>query len=631
MRSKSRHLAIAAGVGSFALCNSVSKATQLAYEDWSTYPVPTSLYGGGANGGTGWSGGWVAGYGTQGYLNEVRSGAVAYSGQLTDSSINHASFSAQDGLNLYSGGPQLNYVARPLATQFGTAGSTVWGSVVYAYAGGDSSNLYNGGDFALQLALQESGVANRAIYDLPYENGANSLVLFQVNYSAANTGTVSYYVDPTLPFNATTATPTYTTPSQTLDFNQLELNITAPSGTAYQGANLGAIRFGTTAADVTAVATGPVAATWKTNATGDWNSASNWTTAVPNGVGAEADFLNAFTSNHLVYTESAITAGKIVFNNSSASYTITGAAGTSLTLQTSSGSAVVDVTAGTHELNIPLIVASNTTFQTDSSAAQLIVANPVTVNAGVSLNSSGSGTVVYQSNVTIGAGGSFALASPTFAHALALQSNATATVATGATVHANLLQLSSLSLAAGSSLDLSNNELILHGGDIGSITSAVGNGYNGGNWNGAGIVSQTAANDATHLTTLGVKQINSAGTFDGAAVASGDVVVKYTYYGDASLNGQVDSTDYTQIDNGFLSKLSGWSNGDFNYDGAINGSDYTLIDNAFNTQGAQLNSEIASATAQIAGSGATSAVPEPTSLGLLGLGAVGLLGRRRLK
>ena len=72
--------------------------------------------------------------------------------------------------------------------------------------------------------------------------------------------------------------------------------------------------------------------------------------------------------------------------------------------------------------------------------------------------------------------------------------------------------------------------------------------------------------------------------------------------------------------------LTGWFNGDFNYDGVINGSDYTLIDNAFNTQGAQLAAQIASPTAEIA---AISAVPEPTTLGLLGMSAIAVLGRRR--
>jgi hypothetical protein len=98
------------------------------------------------------------------------------------------------------------------------------------------------------------------------------------------------------------------------------------------------------------------------------------------------------------------------------------------------------------------------------------------------------------------------------------------------------------------------------------------------------------------------------------------VLVKYTYYGDANLDGIVNGADYQQIDNGFGMHLTGWSNGDFNYDGVVDGSDYSLIDNTFN----QINATgagplaIACPTGLIA-SGGTSEVPEPT-VGWLGLG-----------
>ena len=67
-------------------------------------------------------------------------------------------------------------------------------------------------------------------------------------------------------------------------------------------------------------------------------------------------------------------------------------------------------------------------------------------------------------------------------------------------------------------------------------------------------------------------------------VTNTDVLVKYTYYGDADLSGTVTSADYILIDNGFNNHSTGWHNGDFNYDGVVNGDDYTLIDNAYNTQ-----------------------------------------------
>ena len=115
------------------------------------------------------------------------------------------------------------------------------------------------------------------------------------------------------------------------------------------------------------------------------------------------------------------------------------------------------------------------------------------------------------------------------------------------------------------------------------------------------------------------------------------MLVKYTYAGDANLDGVVNAGDYIQIDNNVSvhgGALTGWYNGDFNYDGVVNGDDYTLIDNAFNTQGgvslaaapAQATELIASPTDQIAGS---SAVPEPASLGLIGLATASFCMRRR--
>ena len=95
--------------------------------------------------------------------------------------------------------------------------------------------------------------------------------------------------------------------------------------------------------------------------------------------------------------------------------------------------------------------------------------------------------------------------------------------------------------------------------------------------------------DPTNLHTigyaLGSNLATSVQTINSVSIGSNDVLLRYTYYGDANLDGKVDGSDYSKIDSGFINQLSGWSNGDFNYDSAINGSDYTLIDNAFNTQG----------------------------------------------
>jgi hypothetical protein len=214
----------------------------------------------------------------------------------------------------------------------------------------------------------------------------------------------------------------------------------------------------------------------------------------------------------------------------------------------------------------------------------------------------------------------------------------------GASNHSNhsLLIVGGLTLSASGKLDLGNNDLDVQAGNLNTINNAVALGYNNGTWNNStGITSTSAATSSTHLQALGIIQNNQSGsalftgsqTFDGITPGAADILVKYTYYGDTNLSGTVDGSDYSRIDNGYLSHgtLTGWYNGDFNYDGVIDGSDYTLIDNAFNTQGASLAAAVAApdaiATAQIAGS--ATAVPEPLSTTLIGVTSLMLLGRRR--
>ncbi len=272
------------------------------------------------------------------------------------------------------------------------------------------------------------------------------------------------------------------------------------------------------------------------------------------------------------------------------------------------------------------------------SAGKLVIGPNSITNSGIS--------TVSLNAVTISTGGTLALGSAAATSAPQVNANRTVLV----------VQQPSLSIPSDGSakLDLGANDLIVSNAQESgyvSIAAAVGTGRgSNGAWTGGGITSSTAAAAANvHTKALGVvvndtnNNINGTltgtpifNTFDGVNVNDGDVLVKYTYDGDADLSGTVNAADYIQIDNGFTNHLNGWYNGDFNYDGVVNGDDYTLIDNAFNTQGsaslagvsAGPLTMVASNTDQIAGA-TSSAVPEPTTLGMLGVGAVGLLMRRR--
>ena len=137
----------------------------------------------------------------------------------------------------------------------------------------------------------------------------------------------------------------------------------------------------------------------------------------------------------------------------------------------------------------------------------------------------------------------------------------------------------------------------------------VKDGYNqgAGYWNGPRIASSAAAGDALRLTALGVGD-------NGAAVT-----VKFTYWGDANLDGKVNFDDYDVIDYYYWFPLPaeemGWWTGDFDMDGNVDFDDYDLIDYAYWFQGAPL--------------GGLGAVPEPATLALVAAGAAAILRRRR--
>jgi hypothetical protein len=140
--------------------------------------------------------------------------------------------------------------------------------------------------------------------------------------------------------------------------------------------------------DLEGLGSPPTTSVWAFAGSGDWNVSGNWSTgAVPNGPGQEADFGSIITANQNVYTDIAVTAGILNFNNAH-TYVIDGAG--SSTLQAATGSAQVIVQAGTQEINVPTTIASNTVFNV-SAGTTLLIADPLTINSGKSLTTIGTG------------------------------------------------------------------------------------------------------------------------------------------------------------------------------------------------------------------------------------------------
>jgi hypothetical protein len=200
-------------------------------------------------------------------------------------------------------------------------------------------------------------------------------------------------------------------------------------------------------------------------------------------------------------------------------------------------------------------------------------------------------------------------------------------------------RVAALAMGDDGSIDLSNNKLIVAGGDVGTfdgtrysgLTGRIASAYYFSAWDGPGIkTSQFAAGPESGVTTIAIATADevfyAGGTFGGLPAASGDVLLMYTYAGDLNLDGLVDGADYGYIDNYVqFPGTSGYTNGDINYDGVIDGADYGLIDNAIQLQGAPFPS----GTYGASGMAGVTAVPEPGACGFALLASATARRRRR--
>src|SRR4030095_7509676 len=147
-----------------------------------------------------------------------------------------------------------------------------------------------------------------------------------------------------------------------------------------------------------------------------------------------------------------------------------------------------------------------------------------------------------------------------------------------------------------------------------------------------GINSSNAAADTNGVTAIGYASNADYGASsfgNGPGLDADDVLVRFTYYGDADLSGDVTLDDFTQFLNGYQTQspaTNNWLHGDFDYSGTVTLDDFTQFLYGFQNQGAPLGAiEAAIASASGLSSSersmmlaAVEAVPEPTSLGLVG-------------
>jgi autotransporter-associated beta strand protein len=196
-----------------------------------------------------------------------------------------------------------------------------------------------------------------------------------------------------------------------------------------------------------------------------------------------------------------------------------------------------------------------------------------TVNAGT-LRVDGS--VASSSGVTVGSGATFIAGVTQNLKALTINSGGAANVPAGAN---KVLRTNVLTLSGTARLDLNDNDIILDytgSTPMAAIRAALLAGRNNGAWNGNGIFSSVAA--AGTGLALGSGEASALGlsSFDGQTIDSTTLLIKFTYDGDATLDGQVDVADLGRLASSWQS-IGPWTSGDFDYSNTIDVNDLGLL------------------------------------------------------
>jgi autotransporter-associated beta strand protein len=354
---------------------------------------------------------------------------------------------------------------------------------------------------------------------------------------------------------------------------------------------------------VTNTLPGPNNLTWNNasaNKLWDTASSSNWNNSGPTTVFNAQDNVtfndnNGGAGNYAVTLNSTVSPGSVTVNNSLGDYTIsgTGSIGGTGSLTKSGNSKLILSTANTYSGGTTVNAGLLEIMRTNATTSAL-PKGAVTITGG---------TLQLATNVTAGS-----QASPT---------------------PASNVNITSLAITGNGTLDINNNHIIIDytaGNDpIASIAALIKSGYAAGAWTGKGITSTTAQSNAG---SYGIGYADAADPGNPAGLASGQIEVMYTLLGDANLDGAVNGSDFAILATNFNKAVSGWDAGDFNYDGAANGSDFASLASNFN-KGASQAADLAAVNSFASGNGLLTNVPEPASVGLLAISAIGLLGSRK--
>ncbi|HEY1687072.1 MAG TPA: dockerin type I repeat-containing protein [Tepidisphaeraceae bacterium] len=316
--------------------------------------------------------------------------------------------------------------------------------------------------------------------------------------------------------------------------------------------------------------------------TGTWNTATNWLSGIP-AAGNDVLLIQSDTSNRTITYASTSTPllGNVTIDaTGSGSITLAQSINTLNAVNEYLGFVGIGnyiQSGGTNHVTNTLTLGAKA-----GSSGSYILDGPGVLTAGAMTINSGTfeqagGTCTVGSFVNNGAfsqaGGTASLGQVTGTGSLSIAGTVivASIVQNSLTISGDVSFLAERtsstvnSLIIGGKLDLADNLLIVNytaPDPARTIKSLLASGYNNGKWNAtSGIVSSSAAANSGNYTTLGYYDTGS------------QVKIKYTWVGDANLDGVVDNSDLLAMS----STGTNWQTGDFNYDGKVNSDDYSLF------------------------------------------------------